>query len=120
MKSDGLYDAYSQGKGSVLVRAKMHIEETSKKRTSIVITELPYQTNKVSFYCYYHPMRFVIAKSIFSLMQASLVEQIANLVDDGKISGISDIRDESDRAGMRVVIEIKARGKETMTIDDTK
>eukprot|EP00890_Picochlorum_soloecismus_P003651 jgi/Picsp_1/4287/NSC_01796-R1_dna a subunit len=87
LKSEGLYDAYSQGKGSVLVRAKMHIEETSKKRTSIVITELPYQTNK-----------------------ASLVEQIANLVDDGKISGISDIRDESDRSGMRVVIEIKIRG----------
>lgn len=51
-------------------------------------------------------------------MQASLVEQIANLVDDGKISGISDIRDESDRAGMRVVIEIKARGKYTITVKD--
>jgi DNA gyrase subunit A len=87
LKSDGLKDAYTLGKGSVLVRAKMHIEETSKKRTLIVITELPYQTNK-----------------------ASLVEQIANLVDDGKLTGISDIRDESDRSGMRVVIEIKQRG----------
>ena len=50
LKSEGLYDAYSQGKGSVLVRAKMHIEETTKKRTSIVITELPYQTNKVKHF----------------------------------------------------------------------
>jgi DNA gyrase subunit A len=87
LKSDGLKDAYTTGKGSVLVRAKMHIEETSKKRTLIVISELPYQTNK-----------------------ASLVEQIANFVDDGKLTGISDIRDESDRSGMRVVIEIKQRG----------
>jgi len=87
LKNDGLKDAYKTGKGSILVRAKMHIEETSKKRSIIVINELPYQTNK-----------------------ASLVEQIANLVDDGKITGISDIRDESDRSGMRVVIEIKQRG----------
>ena len=87
LKNEGLRDAYKTGKGSILVRAKMHIEETSKKRTVIVISELPYQTNK-----------------------ASLVEQIANLVDDGKITGISDIRDESDRSGMRVVIEIKQRG----------
>ncbi len=87
LKNDGLRDAYKTGKGSILVRAKMHIEETTKKRTLIVISELPYQTNK-----------------------ASLVEQIANLVDEGKLTGISDIRDESDRSGMRVVIEIKQRG----------
>jgi len=87
MKSDGLKEAYTTGKGSITVRAKMHIEETDKKRTQIVITELPYQTVK-----------------------SNLVEQIANLVDDGKLTGISDIRDESDRSGLRVVIEIKQRG----------
>ena len=87
MKSDGIKEAYTTGKGSITVRAKMHIEETDKKRTQIVITELPYQTVK-----------------------SNLVEQIANLVDDGKLTGISDIRDESDRSGLRVVIEIKQRG----------
>lgn len=87
MKSDGIKEAYTTGKGSITVRAKMHIEETDKKRTQIVITELPYQTVK-----------------------SNLVEQIANLVDEGKLTGISDIRDESDRSGLRVVIEIKQRG----------
>jgi DNA gyrase subunit A len=87
MKSEGIKDAYTTGKGSITIRAKMHIEETDKKRTQIVITELPYQTVK-----------------------SNLVEQIANLVEDGKLTGISDIRDESDRSGLRVVIEIKQRG----------
>ena len=78
----GILQAYSEGKGLVRVRAKTHIEE--KERKSIIITELPYQVNK-----------------------ANLLKNIAVLVKDKKIEGISDLRDESDRDGMRVVIALK-------------
>ncbi|SMP14242.1 DNA gyrase subunit A [Desulfurobacterium pacificum] len=74
---------YKTGRGSVTIRAKHKIEEVRKK-TAIVITELPYQVNK-----------------------ADLIKKIADLVKDKKIEGISDIRDESDREGIRVVIELK-------------
>jgi len=74
---------YKSGRGSVTVRAKHKIEDV-RKRTAIVITELPYQVNK-----------------------ADLIKKIANLVKEKKIEGISDIRDESDREGIRVVIELK-------------
>ena len=77
--------AYKTGRGGVIIRAKCDIEEYNNgQRTRIVITELPYQVNK-----------------------AKLVENIADLVKDKKIEGISDIKEESDRRGMRVVIEIK-------------
>ena len=76
--------AYITGKGKVLVRAKVEEEELDKGRLSIIIRELPYQVNK-----------------------ANLVEKIAHLVIDKKIVGISDLRDESDRDGIRVVIELK-------------
>jgi DNA gyrase subunit A len=76
--------AYITGKGKVLIRAKVEEEEMDKGRLSIVIRELPYQVNK-----------------------ANLVEKIAHLVIDKKIVGISDLRDESDRDGVRVVIELK-------------
>ena len=77
--------AYKTGRGGVILRAKCEIEEYNNgARTRIVITELPYQVNK-----------------------AKLVENIAELVKDKKIEGISDIREESDRDGMRIVIEIK-------------
>jgi DNA gyrase subunit A len=79
----GIIDAYETGRGRIKVRAKTHIEQTAKKEI-IVIDELPYQVNK-----------------------ARLIENIANLVKDKMIDGVSLIRDESDRDGMRVVIELK-------------
>ncbi|KAG7673555.1 hypothetical protein KSW81_006757 [Nannochloris sp. 'desiccata'] len=93
--SDGILEAYTTGRGSVLVRGKVHVEDGSgKKKPLIVITELPFQTNK-----------------------AALVEQIAKLVDEGKITGISDIRDESDRDGMRVVVELKRGTTPDLTLN---
>ncbi len=76
--------AYSTGKGSILVRGKVDHEELKSGRSAIIIQEIPYQVNK-----------------------AALVEKIAQLVTDKKIVGISDLRDESDRQGVRIVIELK-------------
>jgi DNA gyrase subunit A len=76
--------AYTTGHGKVVVRGDAQIEEVGKGRHHIIITELPYQTNK-----------------------AELVERVAGLVKDKKVEGISDLRDESDRQGMRVVVELK-------------
>src|SRR6185437_6736420 len=76
--------AYERGRGTFQVRAKAAIEQVGKERENIVITELPYQVNK-----------------------ARLIEHIADLVQNKKIQGIGDIRDESDREGMRIVIEVK-------------
>jgi DNA gyrase subunit A len=81
---EGIEQAYKTGRGTFQVRAKAAIEQASKDRENIVITELPYQVNK-----------------------ARLIEHIAELVQNKKIEGIGDIRDESDRQGMRIVIEIK-------------
>ena len=80
----GVKDAYLTGRGKVIVRAKANIETLKNNRENIIITELPYQVNK-----------------------ANLIEKIADLVRASKISDISNIRDESDRDGMRVVIELK-------------
>jgi DNA gyrase subunit A len=80
----GLRSAYQTGHGSIVVRGRAAIEEIRKDREAIVITEIPYQVNK-----------------------ARMVEKIAELVRDKKIEGISDLRDESDRDGVRVVIELK-------------
>jgi len=82
--NEGLKAAYSEGKGRIVVRGVAHVEEMSGNRHRIVITELPYQVNK-----------------------ASLIERIAELVREGRIDSISDLRDESDRRGMSVVIELK-------------
>jgi DNA gyrase subunit A len=79
----GIKDAYATGRGRVRIRAKSHIENSTRKE-SIVIDELPYQVNK-----------------------ARLIEQIANLVKEKSIEGISEVRDESDREGTRVVIDLK-------------
>ncbi len=79
----GIIDAYETGRGRIKVRAKTHIEQKAKKEV-IVIDELPYQVNK-----------------------ARLIENVASLVKDKLIDGVSEIRDESDRDGMRVVIELK-------------
>ena len=81
---DGLKEAYETGRGKIKMRARAHIETNKKGRNSIVVTEVPYQTNK-----------------------ASLVEKIADLVRDKKVVGISDLRDESDKDGIRVVVETK-------------
>lgn len=83
MGTNGIREAYETGRGKVIVRAKTDIEE-EKGRQRIIVNELPYQVNK-----------------------AKLVENIAELVKDKKIEGISDLRDESDREGMRIVIELK-------------
>jgi len=81
---EGIYRAYKDGRGGVTVRGKATFEEKKGDRISIVITEIPYMVNK-----------------------AALVTEIAELVRDKKIEGISDLRDESDRDGMRVVIELR-------------
>ena len=80
----GIRSAYETGRGSVLMRGKVEIEEIRKEREALIITEIPYQVNK-----------------------ATMIEKIAELVRDKRVEGISDIRDESDRHGMRVVVEIK-------------
>jgi len=80
---DAIAHAYGHGRGRITVRACVHVEEMSRSRHRIVVTELPYQVNK-----------------------SSLVERIAQLVRDGRIEGITDLRDESDRRGMRLVIEL--------------
>ena len=80
----GIRDCYETGRGLIRVRAKASAEEGRGGRMSLVVTEIPYQVNKTN-----------------------LLEKIAELVKDGKINGISDLRDESDRDGMRIVIELK-------------
>ncbi|MGE0232619.1 MAG: DNA gyrase subunit A [Flavobacteriaceae bacterium] len=80
----GIRSAYNTGRGSILMRGRVQVEEIRKEREALVITEIPYQVNK-----------------------AVMIERIAELVRDKKIENISDIRDESDRHGMRVVIELK-------------
>ena len=80
----GIYDAYHEGRGRIIVRAKSEIEELGGNRQRIVVTEIPYMVNK-----------------------ARLIEKIAELVHEKTVEGISDIRDESDRDGMRIVIDLK-------------
>ena len=82
--SKGIRDAYRTGRGRIYVRARVEIETDKKERQRIVVTELPYQVNK-----------------------ARLLEKIAALVKEGRIEGISALRDESDKSGMRMVIELK-------------
>ncbi|MHB2265062.1 DNA gyrase subunit A [Aliihoeflea sp. PC F10.4] len=80
----GIRSAYETGRGSILMRGKVHIEQIRNDREAIIVTEVPFQVNK-----------------------ASMIEKMAELVRDKRIEGISDIRDESDRQGYRVVIELK-------------
>jgi DNA gyrase subunit A len=88
----GILSAYSEGRGLVKVRAKTHIEGEEKKK--IIVTELPYQVNK-----------------------SNLLRNIADLVKNKKIEGISDLRDESDRKGMRIVIELKRDAIEDVVLN---
>ncbi|MGE5223027.1 MAG: DNA gyrase subunit A [Omnitrophica WOR_2 bacterium] len=92
---DGLHSAYGSGRGKVVVQARAHIEEMSRGRNRIIVTELPYMTNK-----------------------ASLVERIAELVRDGRMEGIADLRDESDRHGMRIVIEVNKSAEPESVLRD--
>jgi DNA gyrase subunit A len=80
----GIVDCYTTGRGLIKVRARVQVEEGRQGRMSLVATEIPFQVNK-----------------------SNLLERIADLVRDGKVTGISDLRDESDRDGMRIVIELK-------------
>ncbi|GBD42250.1 DNA gyrase subunit A [bacterium HR39] len=82
--ASGIREAYATGRGSITVRGRVHIEEYRKERFAIVVTEIPYLVNK-----------------------ARLVERIAELVRERKLEGVADLRDESDRSGVRVVIELR-------------
>jgi DNA gyrase subunit A len=90
MGTQGIRDAYRSGRGSVRVRAKAHVEPMKGGREAIVVTELPFMVKKGG--------------------EGGLIAKIADLVRDKKITGISDLRDESDRNGMRLVIELKRGG----------
>ncbi|WP_373544325.1 DNA topoisomerase (ATP-hydrolyzing) subunit A [Chamaesiphon sp.] len=103
MGIEGIHDAYRTGKGIITVRGISHVEVASiqakatkskKRRDSLIVTELPFQVNK-----------------------AAWIEKIAELVNAGKIEGIADLRDESDREGMRVVIEIKRDSEATDVLE---
>ena len=84
MGLNGIRSAYTTGRGKIIMRARSEIEQMTHEKQRIVVTELPYQVNK-----------------------ARLIEKIAELVKDKRVEGISDLRDESDRDGMRIVIELK-------------
>ena len=90
MGKQGIRDAYSSGRGSVKVRAKAHVEPMKGGKEAIIVTELPFMVKKGG--------------------EGGLIAKIADLVRDKKITGISDLRDESDRTGMRLVIELKRGG----------
>jgi len=92
---DGLVSAYASGRGKITVQARSHIEEMSRGRSRIIVTQLPYQTNK-----------------------SSLIERIADLARDGQLEGIADLRDESDRQGMRIVIELTKTAEPEQVLAD--
>ncbi len=91
---DGIRDLYSKGKGQLLVRAKSRIEEGRRGRMRIVISEIPYQLNLTN-----------------------LIERIADLVRNGRLEGIADLRDESDRDGLSIVIELKAGAEPRLVLN---
>lgn len=91
---DGVKEAYTTGRGRIILRAKANIETLKNDRENIVITEIPYQVNK-----------------------SNLIEKIAELVREGKVDDISNIRDESDRDGMRIVIELKRDAQPTVVLN---
>ncbi|MCL5429706.1 MAG: DNA gyrase subunit A [Chloroflexi bacterium] len=91
---DGIRDLYSKGKGQLLVRAKSRIEEGRRGRMRIVISEIPYQLNLTN-----------------------LIERIADLVREGRLEGIADLRDESDREGLSIVVELKAGAEPRLVLN---
>lgn len=94
MGSDGIYKAYSTGRGSIIIRGRIEFEEIKKGREAIVITEIPYQVNK-----------------------ATLISRIADLVNNKVIEGIAELRDESDRSGLRIVIGLKRDANSSVIIN---
>ena len=90
----GIRDAYRTGRGQITVRARVHVEESKTGKKSLVATEIPYQVNKTH-----------------------LIEAIAAAVKDGRVQAVSDIRDESDKEGMRLVIELKKGEDEHVTLN---
>ncbi|WP_278287562.1 DNA gyrase subunit A [Christensenella timonensis] len=94
MGVSGIREAYKTGRGRIRVRAKAEIEKYNEDRERIVVTEIPYQVNK-----------------------ATLVEKIAELVHDKRLEGISDLRDESDKSGMRIVIELKRNANANVVLN---
>lgn len=91
---ESLESAYGSGRGRILVQARAHIEEMERGRSRILVTEIPYQVNK-----------------------SGLIERIAELVREGQIEGISDLRDESDRHGLRIVIELNKNADAEKTLE---
>jgi DNA gyrase subunit A len=94
-ESDALASAYATGRGRITVRAKVHVEQMERNKSRIVITELPYQTNK-----------------------NNLMGRIADLHRDGKIEGLTDLRDESDRHGLRIIIEMTRNVEAEQVLED--
>ncbi len=94
-EEDALQSAYAVGRGKITVRAKVHMEDMARGRSRIIVSELPYQVNKVN-----------------------LIERIADLAQTGKVEGLSDLRDESDRQGLRVVIELSRTADPTQVLAD--
>jgi len=92
---DGIESAYGSGRGRVVVQAKAHVEEMERGKSRIIVTELPYQVNK-----------------------SSLIERIAELARDGHLEGLSDLRDESDRQGMRIVLEMTKNANPEIILRD--
>jgi len=92
-QEDGLASAYGSGRGKITLRARIHVEELTRGRQRLIVTELPYQTNK-----------------------ASLISRIASLARENRITGITDLRDESDRQGMRIVIDLSKSVEPDMTL----
>ena len=98
--SEGINEVYEKGKGSITIRGVLHLEEINigkgkHKRNALIVTELPYQISK-----------------------AGWIEKLAEIVNDGKIHGIADIRDESDRDGMRIILELKRDFNHKIVISD--
>src|SRR5690606_12755986 len=92
---EGLESAYGSGRGKITVQAKAHVEEMERGKSRIIVTELPYTVNK-----------------------SSLIERIAELARDGHIEGLSDLRDESDRQGMRIVVELTKNANPEIVLRD--
>ena len=92
---DGIESAYGSGRGRVTVQAKAHVEEMDRGRNRIIVTELPYMVNK-----------------------SSLIERIADLAREGYLEGLSDLRDESDRHGMRIVLELSKNADPEIILRD--
>jgi DNA gyrase subunit A len=94
-EDEGIESAYGSGRGRVVVQAKVHVEEMERGKNRIIVTELPYMVNK-----------------------SSLIERIAELARDGYLEGLSDLRDESDRQGMRIVLEMTKNADPDVVLRD--